>query len=79
MRAIAYADEPLAQARLPKPAGFVQFAAFEPSLTSPTSTAHTAIREREGAPNFERIVLTCVSTVRWLTTSVSAISRFVLP
>src|SRR5215469_13915374 len=49
------------------------------SLTSPTSTAHAAIREREGTANFDKIVLTCVSTVRWLTTSVSAISRFVLP
>ena len=45
-------------------------ALYAPLLTSPTSTAHTAIREREGTPNFDKIVLTCVSTVRWLTTSV---------
>src|SRR5215470_9724676 len=31
----------------------------ELSLTSPTSTAHTAIREREGTANFDKIVLTC--------------------
>src|SRR5690242_10505302 len=48
-------------------------------FVKPFSTTHAAICAREVKPSFPRILLTCTSAVRSLTTRRSAISRLVFP